>query len=65
MPEIDIYPKCPNCHSDLEYRDRLGDDYDDMYHFVNWSAFCPECQRTFTFCETFKLVERSFLNAQD
>lgn len=61
---IDIYPKCPHCKVDLEYHDQLSTDYDDAYYFVNWSAFCPQCQRTFTFVEDFKLVERRFLSEE-
>ena len=58
---LDVYPKCPYCHCDIEYGNKLSDDYDDVYYFVNWSAFCPQCQRTFTFVEDFKLVGRRFL----
>ena len=61
---IDVYPKCPHCKVGLEYHNQLSVDYDDMYYFVNWSAFCPQCQRTFTFVEDFKLVERRFLNEE-
>ena len=63
--EIDVYAKCPKCHCDLEYHDMLSTDYDDMYYFVNWSAFCPQCQRTFTIAEDFKLTERRIHNAED
>ena len=62
---IDVYAKCPHCQCDLEYRDQLSVDYDDMYYFVNWSAFCPQCQRTFAFVEDFKLVGRRFLNEEN
>lgn len=62
---VETYPKCPHCGVELEYHDVLSTDYDDMYYFVNWSAFCPQCQRTFTFVEDFKLVERRFLNEED
>ena len=61
---VEVYPKCPHCNVDLEYHDQLSTDYDDMYYFVNWSAFCPQCQRTFFFREDFKLVERKFLEEQ-
>ena len=64
MENVDIYPKCPHCNVALEYHDQLSTDYDDMYYFVNWSAFCPQCQRTFLFREDFKLVERKFLEEQ-
>ena len=64
-PLVDVYPKCPHCNVELEYHDQLSTDYDDMYYFVNWSAFCPQCQHTFTFVEDFKLVERRFLNEED
>ena len=62
---VDIYPKCPHCHCEIEYGDELSNDYDDAYYFVSWSGFCPECQRTFTFSETFKMVERRFLSEED
>ena len=62
---VETYPKCPHCKVDLEYHEPLSTDYDDMYYFVHWSAFCPQCQRTFTFVEDFKLVERRFLNEED
>lgn len=63
--EVEIYPKCPHCQIELEYHDLLSTDYDDMYYFVNWSAFCPQCQRTYTFVEGFKLVGRRFLNEEN
>lgn len=59
---FDTYPKCPHCHCDIEYGDLLGYDYDDTYYFANWDAFCPQCQRTYTFVEDFKLVDRRFLD---
>ena len=62
---MDTYPKCPHCHVDLEYFDQLGTDYDDIYYFVTWSAFCPQCQRTFTFTEDFKLVDRTFTHEEN
>ena len=62
MNEVEIYPKCPKCQTELEYVEQLNTDYDDAYYFVNWAAFCPKCQRTLTFVEDFKLVERRFLN---
>lgn len=65
MNEFDVYAKCPHCGTDLDYEEQLSTDYDDMYYFVNWSAFCPKCQRTFTFVEDFKLVGRRFLNEKD
>ena len=61
---VETYPKCPHCQCDLEYFDQLSTDYDDTYYFVNWSAFCPQCQRTFIFVEDFKLVDRRFLEEQ-
>ena len=61
---VETYPKCPHCQCDLEYHDQLSTDYDDVYYFVNWSAFCPQCQRTFIFVEDFKLVNRKFLEEQ-
>lgn len=64
MEEVKTYPECPHCNVNLEYHDQLSTDYDDMYYFVSWSAFCPQCQRTFLFREDFKLVERKFLNEQ-
>ncbi len=62
---IEVYPKCPHCDCDIEYCDELSNDYDDAYYFVSWSGFCPQCQRTFSFRETFKLVERRFLDEED
>lgn len=58
---IEIYPKCPYCQCDLEYHDRLSTDFDDIYCFINWSVFCPECQRTFVISEDYKMVERRFV----
>ena len=65
MEEVKAYAECPHCKIDLEYHDQLSTDYDDAYYFVKWSAFCPQCQRTFIFTEDFKLVGRQFLNAED
>ena len=65
MSNVDIYPKCPHCDTELEYFEQLSTDYDDAYYFANWSAFCPKCQRTFAFVEDFKLVERRFLNEEN
>jgi len=62
---VETYGKCPLCHVDLEYHDQISVDYDDMYYFVTWSAFCPQCQRTFIFVEDFKLVGRRFLNEEN
>ena len=62
---FDIYPKCHHCHCDIDYGDVISDQYDDAYYFVNWEGFCPECQRTFTFVEDFKLVGRRFLDEED
>ncbi len=62
---VEIYPQCPHCQCDLNYLDQLSTDYDDAYYFVNWSAFCPQCQRTFSFVEDFRLVERRFLDEKD
>ena len=42
MENIDVYAKCPHCNVELEYHDQLSVDYDDIYYFVNWSAFCPQ-----------------------
>lgn len=61
MEEIKVYAECPHCKIDLEYHDQLSVDYDDMYYFVTWSAFCPQCQRTFLIREDYKLVERKFI----
>lgn len=64
--QVETYPKCPYCDNwDLEYHDQLDTDYDDTCYFVTWSAFCPRCQRTFIFRETFKLTEREFLNEEN
>ena len=65
MPEIEVYPTCPHCGADLDYGEQLSTDYDDIYYFVNWSAFCPKCQRTFTFVEDFKLADRRFLDEEN
>ena len=62
---VDAYPKCPHCHCELEYGDELSNDYDDIYYFVTWSGFCPECQRTFSIAEDFKLEDRRIYNAED
>ena len=62
---VETYPKCPYCHCELEYGDELSNDYDDIYYFVNWSGFCPECQRTFSIAEDFKLEDRRIYNAED
>ena len=62
---MDIYPKCPHCDIELEYHEQISADYDDIYYFVTWSAFCPQCHRTYTFCEDYRLVERRFLNEED
>ena len=64
MEELKPYAECPKCHCDLEYHDQLSTDYDDMYYFINWSAFCPRCQRTFILVEDFKLVDRRFLEEE-
>ena len=61
---VETYPKCSHCHCDIDYGDELNNDYNDMYYFVTWSGFCPQCQRTFTFVENFKLVNREFLEEQ-
>ena len=62
---VETYPKCPHCHCELEYGDELSNDYDDIYYFVTWSGFCPECQRTFSIAEDFKLEDRRIYNAED
>lgn len=61
---FNTYPKCPHCQCDLEYDGQLSTDYDNIYYFVKWSAFCPQCQRTFTFVEDFKLIDRHFLDTK-
>ena len=65
MNEVEIYPKCPHCDVELDYLEQLNTDYDDAYCFVNWSALCPKCQRTFAFVEDFKLTDRRFLNEEE
>ena len=61
---IDAYAKCPKCKCDLEYIEQTDFDYNDMYYFVSWEGFCPQCQQTFVFVEDYKLVERRFLNEE-
>ena len=58
---VEVYAKCPHCQCGLEYQDHLGMDFDDIYIFVNWSVFCPNCQRTFVIAEDYKMVERRFV----
>lgn len=65
MENIDIYAKCPHCNVELDYQKELSVEFDDAYYFVNWSAFCPQCQRTYTFVEDYRLVERQFLNEEN
>ena len=62
---MDIYAKCPHCDCELERFQKLSDNYDDQYYFVNWSAFCPQCQNTFAFVEDYKIVGRRFFNEED
>ena len=65
MENIDVYAKCPHCNVELEYHDQLSVDYDDMYYFVNWSVFCPQCQRTFVIAEDYKLTDRRFVDESE
>lgn len=58
---VDTYAKCPKCKCNLDYIEQTSVDYDDMYYFVNWEGFCPQCQQTFVFAEDYKLVERRFI----
>ena len=62
---VETYPKCPHCDCQIEYQDEISCDYDDAYYFSSWIGFCPQCQRTFAFSETFKLVERRMLSEEN
>lgn len=64
MDKVLPYAKCPHCECDIDYTKQTSIDFDDMYCFVNWEGFCPQCQRTFTFSEDYKLVERRFANEE-
>ena len=61
VDNVEVNPKCPHCETRLEYHDRLSTDFDDIYCFINWSVFCPNCQRTFVIAEDYKMVERRFV----
>lgn len=65
MSNVETWPTCPKCGMNLDYEEQISTDYDDIYYFVNWSAFCPNCQRSYHFSETFKLVERRFLDEEN
>ena len=62
---METYAVCPHCKCQLERYEEFGHDFDDMYVFVYWGAMCPSCQRTFSFTETFKLVERDPFNEEE
>lgn len=59
--DVSVFPCCPYCNCDIEYVKQTDHDYDDIYFFVYWTGLCPQCQRTFSFTETYRLVERSEL----
>lgn len=62
---VDTYARCPQCTAMLTQYEEMSHDFDDRYIFVNWRAWCPMCQRHFSFSETFFLAERRFVDEED
>lgn len=62
---VDPSAKCPYCDCNIRYDTNTGDYFDDMYYFINWIGMCPQCQRTFSFSETYRLVERRMIDEED
>ena len=56
---------CPECGHNIDY---CNFDFSDVYEneaYFHGDGFCPKCQNTYTWCETFELSKIDFADKYD